>query len=254
MRFAICNTMNNLFILLGLLPSLAWLIFFLKEDIHPEPKKVIIKVFFAGFFITFAVIAVQYLFQDIFDFYQLSGVHPFALFVFSLTEEISKFLAAYLIVRKSKFFDEPIDAMIYMIVAALGFAMVENLAIMFSIKEFSDAVGIITLRFVGATLLHALSSGIVGYWWAKSIVTTQKIRINTNVPNTTRNNVIGVYSDNSGAFVISGRILIGILIASVLHAFFNYLIIITENTVIYSIIFLTIMAMFIFWDFEKVKK
>jgi len=41
---------------LGFIPSLAWLFFFLKEDIHPEPKKMIVKVFVAGAVITFIAI------------------------------------------------------------------------------------------------------------------------------------------------------------------------------------------------------
>jgi len=40
--------MLYIFILLGLLPSFAWLFFFLKEDTHPEPKKMIALVFFLG--------------------------------------------------------------------------------------------------------------------------------------------------------------------------------------------------------------
>lgn len=211
---------------LGIIPSFAWLVFFLKEDVHPEPKKIILKVFISGFFITFIVIAIQFVFQDIFNFYKIADGNPFSLFIFALSEEILKFLAVYFVIRKSEFFDEPVDAMIYMIVAALGFAMVENLAIMLSITEISEAFGIITIRFVGATLLHALSSAIVGYWWAKGFI---------------RNNMPFAY------------IAIGIIIATILHTFFNYLIITFEDAIVYSVMFLTIVAMFIFWDFEKIK-
>jgi RsiW-degrading membrane proteinase PrsW (M82 family) len=41
--------MNVLFaLLLGLLPGLVWLVFFLREDEHPEPKKMIAGAFIAG--------------------------------------------------------------------------------------------------------------------------------------------------------------------------------------------------------------
>lgn len=226
-----------LFILLGLLPSLAWLIFFLKEDARPEPKGMIFKVFVSGFLITFIVIAIQLACQNILNFYKIADGNPLSLFIFALAEEILKFLAVYLVIRKCKFFDEPIDAMIYMIVAALGFAMVENLAIMLSITQASEALGVITIRFVGATLLHALSSAVVGYWWAKGLIKTcpnnsNAIRNNTPLP----------------------HIAIGIIIATILHTFFNYLIMTLEDAIIYPVIFLTIVAMFIFWDFEKIKK
>jgi len=215
-----------LFFALGLLPSFAWLIFFLKEDVHPEPKKMIFKVFLSGFFITFIVIAIQFLFQNIFNFYKVADSNPFSLFVFALSEEILKFIAVYFVVRKSKFFDEPVDAMIYMIVAALGFAMLENLAIMLSIIKVSEAFGVITIRFVGATLLHALSSAIVGYWWAKGLLKIGNLKL---------------------------KIAEGLIIATILHTFFNYLIMTSKDAVVYPVIFLTIVAMFIFWDFEKIK-
>ncbi|PIU98790.1 hypothetical protein COS60_01185, partial [Candidatus Wolfebacteria bacterium CG03_land_8_20_14_0_80_39_317] len=125
----------------------------------------------------------------------------------------------------SPFFDEPIDAMIYMITAALGFAMVENIAIMFNIKILSEAFSIITLRFVGATLLHALSSGLVGYYWAK-----------------------GIISNRTKLLVFKG-----IVFATLLHMVFNYLILSFKETLIYPTIFLIIVALLIFWDFEKIK-
>lgn len=206
-------------IILGLIPSFAWLIFFLKEDIHPEPKKMIAKVFMAGALMTILVAAIQFLLKKIFISFSDS------FFVFAVIEEIFKFLAVYLIIKKSRFFDEPIDAMIYMITAALGFAMVENVAVALSASNIQEAVGAITLRFVGATLLHALASGIVGYYWAKSIIVHR-----------------------------SSFIVYGIIYASFLHMIFNYLILLSkEQLLIYPTIFLIIIALLVFWDFERVK-
>src|SRR5690606_23469764 len=61
--------------------------------------------------------------------------------------------------------NEPIDPMIYTITAALGFAALENaLFILGPLADDSLTAGIITgnLRFVGASLLHVVSSAIVG--------------------------------------------------------------------------------------------
>jgi len=253
-----------LFMLLGLIPSFAWLIFFLREDVHPEPKKIIFKVFVAGFFITFLVIAIQFICQNILSSYRISDGDPISLFIFSLAEEILKFIAVYLVVRKCKFFDEPVDAMIYMIVAALGFAMVENIAIMFSVKEISEAIGVITVRFVGATLLHALSSAIVGYWWAKGLMAIQK-KCGPDSPSEQsrratlrpivrpKQQSLCDYPENLDDSIVWNRIAAGIIIATALHTFFNYLIITSEDAIVYPVIFLTAVAMFIFWDFEKIK-
>ena len=55
---------NYLPLILGLLPSFAWLIFYLEEDPHPEPKKLLFEVFLAGALSTFIVLQVQILFND----------------------------------------------------------------------------------------------------------------------------------------------------------------------------------------------
>ncbi len=212
-----------LLLILGLLPSFAWLFFFLKEDGRPEPKTMIAKVFLAGALITVPAVLFQLLARN---WLKIAGVDQYDFVSFSAMaaiEEILKFLAAYFVIRKSRFFDEPVDAMIYMIAAALGFAMVENVAIMFGAKQISEAVGVIILRFVGATLLHALSSGIVGYYWARNLIKKR------------------------------GLILKGLVLATLLHGLFNYSIILFMETMIYPILFLMIIALFVFWDFEKAK-
>ena len=208
------------------MPSFAWLVFFLKEDERPEPKKMIAKVFMAGALMTIFVAVLQFSLQKIFVSFSAS------FFVFAVIEEVFKFLAVYLVVRKSRFFDEPVDAMIYMITAALGFAMVENIAVALNASNIQEAIGAMTLRFVGATLLHVLTSGIVGYYWAKSLVLKNQ-------------------------FLVIGRwplIIKGLILASLLHMIFNYLILVSkEQILIYPTIFLIIIALFLFWDFEKIK-
>lgn len=39
-------------IILGILPSVIWLAFYLRKDIHPEPKKWLFLIFLAGMAIT----------------------------------------------------------------------------------------------------------------------------------------------------------------------------------------------------------
>jgi len=228
-------------IIVGLLPGLAWLYFYLKEDCHPEPKKLITLTFFAGALVTvFAFILQKYFGCQLFNYCggfledfvltKTGGIGIGLLVFLALVEEVLKFGAAYLIIHKSEFFDEPIDAMIYMVVAALGFATVENLGVVGT--YFSDGssfgfgaiAGTISLRFVGATLLHALSSGLVGYYWAKSI-----------------------REFGAKRFLVSG-----IAIATILHAIFNYVIIINEG-ISFSVILLITVGFFILNDFEKLK-
>lgn len=216
---------------LGLLPSIVWLVFFLQEDrLRPEPRKLIVSVFLAG-----AVIIIPaFLLQLFFNKYagSLIGVKEYTFISFIILggiEEVLKFSAAYFTIRKKKEFDEPIDAMIYMITAALGFAAVEDISSALSgINQIGETstISAITLRFVGATLLHALSSGTIGYFWGKAMAVRKHQYLK----------------------LIGG----GLLLAILLHAIFNYLILKTGPTG-WAILFLVFVAFFIFQDFEKLK-
>ncbi len=234
--------MPYFFLFLGILPSFAWLVFFLKEDTHPEPKKMIARAFIGGVFAAVFAVGFQLVLKNLFQSFQIDDYHPLSFFSFGFVEEILKFLAAYLIIRKSRFFDEPIDAMIYMITVALGFAMLENIAIMSNMNALSEALSVITLRFVGATLLHALSSGLVGYYWAKAIILSRGLKPQTEPP-------FRLYGLQSRVLIFKG-----IVFATLLHTIFNYLILISKDIAIYPLILLTIAALFVFWDFEKIKQ
>ena len=217
-------------ILLGIIPSFAWLVFFTQEDCHPEPRKLIFYTFISGILVTLLALQVQTIVNAWLVGAGVGSYTPLSLIILTAIEELAKFFAAFWIIRGRREFDEPVDAMIYIIVAALGFAAVENIALVFQSygngKFTAAAIEIITLRFVGATLLHSLSSAVVGYYWGRT-----KVR--------------GIHP----AFVI----LWGLVIATVLHASFNYLII-NLNALIWPVVFLVFIAMFIFEDFEILKK
>ncbi len=215
--------MNYLPLILGLLPSFAWLVFYLKEDPHPEPKKLIFETFLAGAASTFIVLGTQMAVNGWLTGLGIIQYGILSVFMLSAIEEIFKFFAARLVINKHPYdFDEPIDAMIYMIVAALGFAAVENIAA--AAKSTELLFETTTLRFIGATLLHTLSSGLLGYYWAREIATRRKYLLYT-----------------------------GFALATALHTGFNYLILNYEPVVIPTT-FLIVAAIFILYDFEKLKK
>ncbi len=146
-------------------------------------------------------------------------------------EEFMKFSAAYFAVGKSPELDEPIDAMIYMIVAALGFATLENIGAITNVAAaaaqgtlISSVFEAVSLRFVGATLLHSLTSAIVGYHWA-----------------------LGIAHKKVPQYIFSGFV-----IATILHATFNYLIL-NNADVGYSVLFLLVIGFFVLNDFERLK-
>ena len=169
--------------LCGILPIALWLIFFLWQDIKkPEPLRWIGILFLLGMAITPFVWFIENYFINLLQI-DINTTLPLFISAFIYLgvagiEELAKFFSAALLLKKNKYFDEAIDAMIYLIVLALGFAVVENILIFYqgisSGEHFLATFQVITLRFVGANLLHALSSGIIGFFWALKLVTGKK--------------------------------------------------------------------------------
>jgi RsiW-degrading membrane proteinase PrsW (M82 family) len=212
----------------GLIPGFAWMIFYLGEDPNPEPKRMIVFTFLVGMAFGFFTIAIENIFNNWTTGLGVQELSILSLVGLAFIEEVMKFAAAHFAVYKSPDFDEPIDAMIYMVVAALGFATLENIG---SISNISPAVAYVpailqtlSLRFIGATLLHTLTSAIIGYQWA-----------------------LGIVHGKVKEYLVGG-----IIIATVLHACFNYLIL-TYGDLAYSVVFLVLIGFFVLSDFEKLK-
>ncbi len=227
---------NTITIILSFLPGLAWLFFYLKEDPHPEPKYLIFITFISGFIAAIAAFFAQIFINKKFEYFGFMPFNPkssisFIIFVFifyAFIEELFKFLFTYLTVFKNKNFDEPVDAMIYMIVNALGFATLENLGILTNNEAIKNSFyGLLetaSFRFIGATLLHTITAGLIGYFWALSI----------------------------REFNYKKPLILGVFIATILHTLFNLFIIVYGNTMI-TFLFLLTAGMFLLGDFEKLK-
>lgn len=170
-------------ILLGILPSAIWLAYWLRQDCHPEPKVLLTKTFLLGIILSPLAIVAQLMFVQVVA--QIMGwptpssalgVSPADAFANSPTfylwaafvEEMVKWLAVYFVVIRNPEFDEPVDAMIYMLTAAMGFAAMENILVVNRILASGvlPTASVLGLRFAGATLLHALSSALLGYFIA----------------------------------------------------------------------------------------
>ena len=169
-----------IYIPLAILPSLIWLIWYLRKDKHPEPKRMIIRIFIWGMLIAFPAILVENLAIEGLRSISLPSLTTTFILYFigvAATEEILKFLVVYFrVIKRTNQLDEPVDAMIYMIVAALGFAAIENIFLLTPLfnSDFTSTLGIAFSRFIGATLLHALASAIIGYYLALSMFRARK--------------------------------------------------------------------------------
>ncbi|MEI6191149.1 MAG: PrsW family glutamic-type intramembrane protease [bacterium] len=82
-----------------------------------------------------------------------------------IVEEFLKLLLTYNICLRRKVNDEPIDASIYMLTAALGFAAIETALFLTSPLangQFMDGFIAINFRSVGPMLIHLVSSATLG--------------------------------------------------------------------------------------------
>ncbi|HEV8667015.1 MAG TPA: PrsW family glutamic-type intramembrane protease, partial [Candidatus Paceibacterota bacterium] len=148
----------------GVVPSLLWLAFWLFEDsVHPEPKKYLLLTFVLGMVAVYPVLKIE-------EFFVAYAAGTTLLLCWAFTEEVGKFVAALLGGILWPVFDEPLDAVIYMVTAALGFAAMENMLFLFGSLQQGVLHGVISgdLRFIGATLLHTLSSATIGVCMAYS--------------------------------------------------------------------------------------
>ena len=219
-------------VLLGLLPSFAWLAFYLHEDFrHPEPRTLVALTFILGGVSTFLVLPVQLFLNQILQQNSIDTLSFVAFLIAASTEELFKFAMVFIFVRRTQPFRfEPIQPMIYMVTAALGFAAVENIATLIRTSDGTLLNTILLetliLRFIGATLLHSLASGLVGYYWGKAMALKR-----------------------SPALFIT----VGLVFATALHAMFNFLIINTGPLQI-TIPFLIVAAFLILNDFEILKQ
>ncbi|PJE57986.1 MAG: hypothetical protein COU81_03100 [Candidatus Portnoybacteria bacterium CG10_big_fil_rev_8_21_14_0_10_36_7] len=239
----------TLIALLGFLPSIVWLLFYLKKDAHPEPNHKIIEIFLWGM----ASILVAGLLQVIYiwiaeapsnwnNFLLIinSNIYSQAVFlnlilIAPITEETLKFLIVKFRVLHDEDFDEPLDAMLYMVIVALGFAAGENILILINSDNILPTL---IMRFLGATLLHTLAAGTMGYFLAT-----------------------GYFKTHLKYFYIT----LGFITAFIIHGIYNYLIVALEGffknnatlvapTLLMLVLFLFITSIIVSALFTNLKK
>lgn len=231
----------------GVAPAVVWLLFWLNEDKkRPEPRGVLLQAFLVGGLSVFVAFFLERPFLDIIgpltgttiDFNLVPATLWFVftsaklILVWSLIEETVKYLAAQFTILERPDFDEPVDAMIYMITIALGFAAVENSLFLFDLllKGQNDIYFLVTghLRFLGATIVHTVSSSLVGAALALA------------------------YYRGHGYKLVA--VILGLTAATTLHAFFNFFIINNNGAATAQVLLMLWLAtIFIIFLFERVK-
>jgi len=152
---------------LALIPALLWLVYFYLRDIHePEPTHYVVGVFLLGALVAapFATFVTDAVFKV-----PTWGVLPrwglteavAAFLIIAPVQEVSKYLVVRYTVYLSTEFDEPMDGIVYMTAAGLGFATALNIQQMTRAPQV--ALTTAAINAVTVTLAHASLSGVVGY-------------------------------------------------------------------------------------------
>lgn len=201
----------------GLLPSLIWLYFLLKEDARcPEPKGMILSAFAAGIIAVPIVLPLE-------EWARAGLVHTNSvLLAWAAIEEITKYVMAACFILWRRAVDEPTDYVIYMITVALGFAAAENALFLLSPLSAGNVASSFAtddLRFLGSTLLHVVASAIVGFSLAAAAMLRTHHRVLT--------------------------VSFGLILAVALHTLFNTLIISAGDAP-------AMMAFFLVWSLAVV--
>lgn len=205
---------------LALLPTLAWLIIYYRKDLHPEPKRYVMRAFLLGVMVSIPVLLAQVMIgcaagdrclfnesgQELWPnaYLDTLGFLVGSVFVYAFIEEYFKYLIVKELVVTEQYFDEPVDAIMYMIFTALGFATVENVLVGLSYDTVTNGLLLVLLgRFIGANLIHVISSGIVGYFLARALSEDGKLY---------------------HTFIHHSYLTMGLIAATLLHFLYNFFI------------------------------
>ncbi|MEK7659752.1 MAG: PrsW family glutamic-type intramembrane protease [Patescibacteria group bacterium] len=219
----------------GYIPTFVWVYFWAHEDCHPEPRRLLVYAFLAGMAAIPMAVLLEFWWSDILSTALQLPDHDPTLLLWQFTgwafiEEIMKFTLISWVIFWRRDFDEPVDAMIYMMVGALGFAALENM--LYLIPSFQESlasgVALTGIRFAGASLLHTLSSGVVGFYLAHNFC---RGRLH---------------------WVIGSAV--GITLASLLHMVFNLLLLSSMgDSIAPVIVLLSLSGVFLIFAFDHVK-
>jgi protease PrsW len=149
-------------VILAIAPAFFWLWWFYRKDRYdPEPRGLVLKIFFLGMLPVFPAAFLELLLLQVVpgavgETFRAAVIGN--LLVIAPVEEYGK----YLVVKRWAFrhpaFNEPLDGIVYAAAAALGFAALENFFYL-----LGEGAWLILLRGPLSTLGHVLFSAFWGY-------------------------------------------------------------------------------------------
>lgn len=147
---------------------LLWLIY-RRDKYCPEPADQLRKAFGYGILslVVSLVFSLPFKAMGLFssEYSNLMGAFRWAFFGAAIPEETAKFIMLWLLVRRSKYFDEAIDGIVYAVFVSLGFAALENIMFLFNNSERWIAVGI--ARAILSVPMHYAVGVLMGYYYSQ---------------------------------------------------------------------------------------
>ncbi|MBO4863480.1 MAG: PrsW family intramembrane metalloprotease [Eubacterium sp.] len=208
---------NLVIVLIAVIPAIALMIFIYFQDKHEkEPISLLLKIFFLGVLSVIPTIIGELLVGKMVDI-TFGGTYLIyhamtAFFGVGIIEEGFKFLAAYLCTWRNKKFNYKFDGIVYCLFGSMGFAATENIMYLFRANAgFVLRTGI--SRGLLAIPAHAMCAIFMGYYYGNA-------------------KYLKSYGDRAGC---RANLIRGFVIASSLHAFYDFCIM--TQSVIFSIIF-----------------
>lgn len=225
---------------LAIIPAMFWGVVFYRKQ--PTNKWTVSHLFIAGMFTVAPLLAYKYLwryfpwinaftytntFQDnLIGFENLATIPLNTLLTFMIVgviEEIAKFSAVRFI--RNKKITSITDCIEYFIIVALGFSFAENMIYFYNIMQVRGTESILlpfVFRSLFSTFAHIMFSGILGYYYGLATFadSVMKERYNKNKWPILKKFIALFKLDKIQTFH-NEKIVQGLIIASVLHAFFN---------------------------------
>jgi len=181
--------------IIGSIPIIFWLIIFslIFKKVHKRavPLRRLSEFLGMGMLITFPTFWLEYFYLKFFRFLGVDLKSDLTLINIvlwcggvALIEEFSKFFGAYFQLKTSGGFERAVDAVICSVVLSLGFGLMENVGVIKDMlivaprtdmnDQLLSALGTMIWRTGSANLVHALCSGVVGFFWALQLISAKR--------------------------------------------------------------------------------
>lgn len=154
-----------IYVALAMIPGLLLLVFiYTRDQLHPEPKRQVFRLFVLGAAIVFPAGMIERLMMNSRGFAQ-GGFEGQLITAFFIAGMIEEFLKASIFERSvfhSKLIQDRMDCIVYAAAVGLGFATVENI-----LYVTSSGLETAIVRSVTAVPAHFMFAIIMGYRFAK---------------------------------------------------------------------------------------